>query len=199
MRNRIREWREKRGLTQEEMAEKLGVHFTTYSRVENGHTGLSEQWIKRLCKALEVHPADLIGDDFEGPPPAPMEFMEECVLFTPGPDHWLAGTDLKEKQRLYVIKSKAIDAIHIKDGAIVICDFDTDRIANIMSGNSPAPVIVMFHHDATDYTKYVLLPRQFIPPHTIIRNSSDFEVSPVTLQSGRATITAVITSVIQDI
>ena len=65
MRIRLREWRQRRLLTQEELAQKSGVGVNTIIRVEAG------QWprgstVKRLATALDVAPDDLIEVESEG-------------------------------------------------------------------------------------------------------------------------------------
>lgn len=62
MRNRIRELREQIGLTQGELAEKLGVHWQTVQRLETGGTELTIKWLERLGPALRVQPLQVIDD-----------------------------------------------------------------------------------------------------------------------------------------
>ncbi|NSX87644.1 helix-turn-helix transcriptional regulator [Agrobacterium tumefaciens] len=59
--NRIAEVRKKRGLTQAQLAEKLGVHWVTISKLERGIMQLTSDWIERLAEALEVEVLELWG------------------------------------------------------------------------------------------------------------------------------------------
>ena len=59
MRNRLREIREKRGLTLHQVADKLGVNWQTVQRKEIGQTGLSDKQAEVYAKVLECDPADL--------------------------------------------------------------------------------------------------------------------------------------------
>ena len=60
---RIRETREDRGWTQEELAERAGVTQGTISRIETGKvTSLDLAVFEKLAKALGVHPAALIEE-----------------------------------------------------------------------------------------------------------------------------------------
>ncbi len=200
MRNRVREWRETRGLTQEALAEMLGkkTHVTTLSRIENGHLALNERWIIRLSKALEVHPADLIGDDVEGPPPHRLQHQEEASLYLPPENHWLSSTSFAKNQFPYQIKSNALDAYGIPAGAVVIADFDAENVTDAKEANATLPVLIKLHYDEDDYAKILLAPRLFIPPRILIRNSNDFRIDPMVLDDTRMEIVAIITSTIRD-
>jgi DNA-binding XRE family transcriptional regulator len=61
MKNRIKELREARGMTQTDLAELVGAHWQTIQRLEVGTTRLDTDWMERLAKPLKVHPADLIS------------------------------------------------------------------------------------------------------------------------------------------
>jgi len=60
VRQRIREFRIRRGLTQAELAEKVGTTAATVSRLETDAMTVSTDWLERLATVLGVHPADLI-------------------------------------------------------------------------------------------------------------------------------------------
>lgn len=59
--NRIREWREQRGLTQDELAEKIGSFKTHISAWERGKTDIAMRWMHRIADALNVDVADLLA------------------------------------------------------------------------------------------------------------------------------------------
>ncbi|MPS74862.1 MAG: XRE family transcriptional regulator [Chryseobacterium sp.] len=52
--SKIRRLRENKGISQEEMAEKLHISRSAYSRIENGETNSWVNHIERLCKELEM-------------------------------------------------------------------------------------------------------------------------------------------------
>lgn len=187
-------------MTQEELAEAVGAHFTTINRLENGKQGLSEKWIGKLAAVLEVHPGDLLaGSDAEAPPRS-MGMREEAEIFQPPPKHWSSGVKLKDHQFFYRLKSNALDAIDIPAGALAIADFGADAVAQAkQERNIVTPCLIQYHFDAQDFSKVLTLPRQFIPPRTAIRNSTDGKPQPIILGDGRADIIAVLTSVIRDI
>lgn len=58
--NKIRRLRENKGFSQEEMAEKLHISRSAYSRIENGETNSWVNHIEKLCENLDVKPEELL-------------------------------------------------------------------------------------------------------------------------------------------
>jgi transcriptional regulator with XRE-family HTH domain len=61
-RNRIASLRKARGLTQQELADAVGAHWITISKLERGRASLSSDWRDKLARALGVSPRDLLPD-----------------------------------------------------------------------------------------------------------------------------------------
>lgn len=57
---RIRKYREEKGFSQEELAEKLHVSRSTYQRIENGETNSWINHIENICTTLEVNMDDIL-------------------------------------------------------------------------------------------------------------------------------------------
>jgi transcriptional regulator with XRE-family HTH domain len=57
---KLRELRRRRVLTLEELAEKAGVGRNTVWRLEHGLMGAQPRTIRKLAKALEVEPEELV-------------------------------------------------------------------------------------------------------------------------------------------
>lgn len=57
---RLKEWREKRALTQEQLADKSGVSRGTIARIERGEDTFPTT-VRKLADALSVDPIELIG------------------------------------------------------------------------------------------------------------------------------------------
>ena len=60
---RVRKFRKAYGLSQEELAEKVGISTTHMSHIETGNTKLSLQVLVDLALALEVKTDDLLFDN----------------------------------------------------------------------------------------------------------------------------------------
>lgn len=59
----LRKWRKKRGLSQRDLAQRVGIDFSYVSKVENDVPGFespSEEALSRLADALEVDPDEMI-------------------------------------------------------------------------------------------------------------------------------------------
>jgi len=60
-RHYIREWRKYRGLTQEQLAGRLGVVTSSVSQLETGKQGYSQPMLEAIADALGCGPADLLN------------------------------------------------------------------------------------------------------------------------------------------
>ena len=59
----IRQWRESRGLTLEQLAEAIGVTHPTLSRIENGKVEYTEERLERIADELQAHRAVIPLED----------------------------------------------------------------------------------------------------------------------------------------
>lgn len=66
--NRLKYARKQKGLTQVELAEKLGLSQTSYQRMETGRHDMKLSTIYNICKALEISADWLIGLEGENEP-----------------------------------------------------------------------------------------------------------------------------------
>lgn len=57
----LREFRKRAGLTQVELAEKVGISRTQVTKWEIGETDIKASWINKLAKALGTTPAELLS------------------------------------------------------------------------------------------------------------------------------------------
>lgn len=56
----IKEWRKFRGLTQEQLAERVGVAVSSISQLETMKQGYSQPTLEAIADALQCEPADLL-------------------------------------------------------------------------------------------------------------------------------------------
>lgn len=61
--NHLRAWREYRGLSQEELAERIGSSHQVIGYLERGRTQLSAKWLRKLAPALKTTPGHLLDHD----------------------------------------------------------------------------------------------------------------------------------------
>ena len=61
--NHLRVWREYRGLSQNQLAERVGTNANMIGYLESGERGLSAKWLRRLADALETTPGHLLDHD----------------------------------------------------------------------------------------------------------------------------------------
>jgi transcriptional regulator with XRE-family HTH domain len=59
---RLREWRERATLSQEELKKRSGISRATIADLEAGNRGAQPRTVRRLAAALGVEPTDLYGD-----------------------------------------------------------------------------------------------------------------------------------------
>lgn len=59
----FKEWRKKRGFTQEELAEIVGMTASSLSQLENYKQGFSKETLEALAAALSCSPGDLLSRD----------------------------------------------------------------------------------------------------------------------------------------
>jgi transcriptional regulator with XRE-family HTH domain len=61
MHTRLKEWREKRGLTVRKLGELAGVHYVSIVRMESGKLDPQLSTLLKLCEALNISLTQLVG------------------------------------------------------------------------------------------------------------------------------------------
>jgi phage repressor protein C with HTH and peptisase S24 domain len=69
--NRIREFRERAGLSMQALADRAGTSAPQINKLEKGERKLTVDWMIRLGRALAVEPRDLMVTDIPADPSAP--------------------------------------------------------------------------------------------------------------------------------
>ena len=68
--NSIAHYRAAAGLSQQELAEKVGAHWVTISKLERGKMQLTVDYMRKIGDALDVPAADLMALPPDGPAPS---------------------------------------------------------------------------------------------------------------------------------
>src|SRR5262245_17274398 len=63
----LKEWRRHRGLTQEQLADRIGIDRTIVSKIENGKLDYHQAFLEAAAEALRCEPADLLVRDPTAP------------------------------------------------------------------------------------------------------------------------------------
>lgn len=63
--NRIKEIRKRRGITQLELAEKLGITQSGVQKLESGRNDLTTKMMRKLAEVLDVEPWELLPKDMQ--------------------------------------------------------------------------------------------------------------------------------------
>ena len=100
MHDKIKQLRKKKGLSQQALADLVGIHITHMNRIENGHYLPSLDVFKKLAEYFEVSPDYLLNDD-------------------------LADFEVKIKDRSLAERIRLIDNIEEKDRQALIQIIDT--------------------------------------------------------------------------
>ena len=78
---RIRKYRKAHQLSQDALAEKVGISTTHMSHIETGNTKLSLQVLVKLAEILGVHTDDLL---FDNPPTVKVTATDEILVTLDG-------------------------------------------------------------------------------------------------------------------
>lgn len=62
MRNRIKEWRTKRDLSQDQVAEAMGIKKAAVSKLERGKMNLTQEYMARFAKVFNCQPYEIIAE-----------------------------------------------------------------------------------------------------------------------------------------
>lgn len=73
--NRIREWRDARGMSRKKLAGILNCHEQTVRKLEDGTISFDEHWHEPIAKALGVSKSQLLRDDYSQPAGRPVKLV----------------------------------------------------------------------------------------------------------------------------
>lgn len=100
---RITYYREKAGLTKRQMAEKMGLKYTTYCWIEN-EGRIHNEYLKKFAKVLDVDEHFLLYDDFLKEKSSYLEHLEEKYKQLSMQSSVVIVTDEKEKRLINIFR-----------------------------------------------------------------------------------------------
>lgn len=175
-RNRLREWRKKRGLSQVQLAARADIDPSYVQRIESGSRGLSLPLAEQLAKILEVSVPELLGlSTDEGQPRH--GFAEDVEAYTPKPNEVVSLPKGRRNIEDFVVKTNALDALGIMPGDIVTMDLNADAVEPL----KPLAIVIAQVYDPNELTKATTVLRQFVPPALLITNSLRTNEKPLNI------------------
>jgi len=188
--NRIKYLRKTRGLTIEELAERVGVSAGHLSRLENQRRVLSVENAETIGMALAYTTEEVLG--FERQEGRPNGGFGEGDLadYAAGPNdpfQRLAG----ENEYLLTVKSNVLDRAGYHRGDVVVVDGGAEACRNI---KPLTPVRAQYHPDPENMLHAVTIFRLFVPPSLLITNSSERNLPMLDLSSDDVQILGVVKS-----
>lgn len=125
---RIREFREKKGIDQKDFAEMLGFSRGYISQIENGIRKPSREFLKKLNEVFGIssdyilygNPPDQVGVDLEAPPEEYKERMKEAMI-------------IREPESKYQVLPTAIKKLI--DNVVEILQSDNEVMADLLRAN----------------------------------------------------------------
>jgi len=183
--NRIRELREAKGLSQDELGARIGSNKFKISRVENEDTRLDLDLALKIADALSVNLADVLG--IEGG----TGFREDAAPYKTGPNDPLYRlADSTKARSLYQSQSDVVDELGIHPGDVLLVDLSAVAVAQV----KPMAIVIVQLYSSEELLAATTLLRQFVPPNLLITNSRKTNFPPINMASTDAHIKGVVIS-----
>lgn len=129
MTHRIKYWREKRGMTQPQLAEKTGLSQPAISTLETGRRRFQVNELKLIADALGVGELDLL------PLAIVAEIRDDVSEADPAEEPAYAAAFTAKGLVPYRVVSDVVSAAGIEDRALVIGDTSSEAIDGVSDGD----------------------------------------------------------------
>ena len=188
--HRIRDLRERRGLSQERLGALIGRSKSVISRIEDGTTQLDITVATKIAAALDVSLAEVLAIETNGGPRlAPGGFADDLVPYVAGPDDPLARL-AGPNQCQYTVATDAVAGAGVAKGDIVVMDESAAACARV----KPLQVVRVLYHPPDNPEQALELLRQFVPPSKLITNSASEDAPTLDTRQDDAHIVGVVVS-----
>jgi transcriptional regulator with XRE-family HTH domain len=158
--NRIKELREALGLSQQQLAARVGTSQPQIDRLEGGTRKLTEDWMRRLAKALHCKPADLLTIAVMA------EFDNEVEPFFPEALEELAAPLRSRNLGYYRVKTDALALADVPRERVVLVDHSDKAIESRKTGD----ILLLQITGTGGRRRNVRLLRQFLAPRILTTN-----------------------------
>jgi transcriptional regulator with XRE-family HTH domain len=156
--NRIAKLREQRGLSQADLAKKIRTSQPQIQRLEAGERQLTEDWMRRIARALDVEPADLLAAATRA------EFENELQAYLPEASDDLAKPLKARNLRYFKAMRPSVELAGVPRGKIILVDFSPTALKAVRTGDLVAVQLTFPDGES------VQLLRQFIAPSLLTTN-----------------------------
>lgn len=158
--NRIRYWRERKGLSQAALARLVGMSQPNLARIESGQQHLTEGLMQRFAKALDVAPIDLLSLAIVGA-------LQDDVR----PDEIKAAPEIAAALRQrhissFRIRTNVLESRGFKPGTGALVDTGPPALERLKTGDVVVAEIEDLSHPGSRY----LVLREFIAPALLVTN-----------------------------
>lgn len=158
--NRIREIRKRRGMTAKELAELVGTDPVNISRIERGLRKLTEEWMRRIAKALEVTPAELLTA------PLLQDFQDDAVEYISEAEDHLVRAMRRRNLVPWTIRSNSLENLGIAQGQVRTFDMSQKAVDSVETGD----VVIARLYERGNHSEVRTVIRQFVAPGMLVTN-----------------------------
>ena len=148
----------------------VGTTGSTISKLEKGGMQLDVEWLERLSKAFDVHPAEIIDDRPQG---AARGFVDDVEPHEPEKNDPLFQL-ITADRKLWIVKTNALSELGIDAGSFLLTSVAPAELQSLRMGDA---VVLTYVEQASGRTLTLL--RQFIEPRLYITNSATDNLTPV--------------------
>lgn len=177
--NRIKELRDAAGMSQDELARRVGTTQQQVGRHERGIRRLTIQWINRYAQAFEVSPQAIIAEGVPESLESDVTAITDMSGF-PGVSEAIAAREL----RIYRVDRSLVTSAGVVAGAVITVD-ESDAARD--AAKSGDVVLVRFEEN-------ILSLRQYVHPNLITTNAPG--PRNVAMRTDDKTISVVIVGVV---
>lgn len=167
MENRIRFFRDKLGLTRDQLSAKMGVSTSQLTKLERGERRLTQEWMERVADALHISPVDLFDQPSSRLVDVPLiswvsaghlTHQDTVTEIDDFPVIEVAGLPAGDWVALRV-DGDSMDRISPPDSIIIVNRKDKRLVSN-------ACYVIANHHGEATYKRYRPNPDRFEPVST---------------------------------